>query len=139
GGGTGSLSELVDGKIPAAKLAEALDASGKLGSDLTKDPNKFAVDLGAGPKKAGTALRDTLKKKLENKDKDEPRGLASLKGPKGASDAPEPHFDGLDPLHEDIFASHDEQEDLTLFDVVHKKYQKLSRMMRPGKVLVPQN
>ncbi|MGZ3706806.1 MAG: hypothetical protein ACXWSD_21120 [Bdellovibrionota bacterium] len=131
GGGLGALSGMVDGKIADAKLAEAMDAAGKLGpSDLTQDPNKFAVNLGvSGSKKSAAALRDVLKKKLG--EKSEGRATASLDE---VSHAEKPQLIGdkehLDPLSMEVaFGSKEESRELTIFDVVHIRYSKLAARM----------
>jgi hypothetical protein len=129
GGGPGGLSGMLEGKIPEAKLAEAMEAAGKLGpSDLTQDPSKFAVDLGAGARKKGsTALRDGLKKKLS--EQSESRGTASLNPGRQ-----KPQLIGdkehLEPLSaEKAFGSGEEDRELSIFDVVHNMYVKIAPRM----------
>lgn len=142
GGGPASLSGLLDGKISEAKLAEAMDAASKLGpSDLTQDPNKFTVDLGLGSKKTNGTLRDTLKKKLGEKSDAEQkaRSVASKANQRDEDKSSEPRLEGLVPLRESIFENTGSVDELTIFDVVHLKYQKLTRMMQPGKKLSPPN
>ncbi|MGZ3652222.1 MAG: hypothetical protein ACXWR1_08200 [Bdellovibrionota bacterium] len=138
GRGTASLSGMLEGKIPEAKLAEALEASRQLSpGDLSENANKFAVDLGGSKKAPNLALRDELKKKLlENggSEKDS-RLLASKQTQAGRGEDAGPRFDNLAPLKEGIFAPDEGKDELTIFDVVHLAYQKLRPRMRPGRIL----
>jgi hypothetical protein len=128
--GTGSLSGMLDGKMPEAKLAEALDTASKLGpSDLTQDPNKFAVDLGRSGKKPAPTLRDALKKKLA--DNSEGRETASIadekRGQKSQKIGDKEHLEPLDA--NSVFGSAEGNRELTIFDVVHLRYEKLAVRM----------
>jgi len=138
GGGPAALFDVVGDKIPEAKLTEALDQASKLApGDLTGDPNKFAVNLGeSGQQKTNSlALRDTLKKKMGANDGADktPRNPASWTKPR--TPAADSGMDGLAPLRDGFFATNDTTEELTIFDVVHRKYQALTPMMKPGKKL----
>jgi hypothetical protein len=142
GGSPGSLSGMVEGKITDARLAEAMEAANKLGtSDLTQESNKFAVDLGGGSKRTNGTMRDALRKKLGEKidTEQKARSVASKANQGDGDDWSGPRLDGLVPLRESIFEDTGSNGELTIFDVVHLKYQKLSRMMQPGKKLSPPN
>jgi hypothetical protein len=121
GGGRDSLLDLTDGKLPKDALSKAFTAA----DELKNTDDKFAVNLGGSgtAKGAGSALKQNLKGKLASTG--EARTIASAStsaGPKFKG--PENQFDGLDPLHDGIFAR-EEKEELSLFGVVHNKYTEL--------------
>jgi hypothetical protein len=131
GGGPASLSELLEGKLPGAKLKEAMDAAEKISpTAVSQDPAKFAVDFGAA-KKTSAGFRENLKKKLEKPDeRATTRAIAS-----GNENHPRRGADKigdkehLEPLRADPIFNTEEERELTIFQVVHLKYEKLAVRM----------
>ncbi len=119
GGGRGTLLDLTEGKLPTDALTKAFAAA----DELKNTDEKFVVNAGGGAPKLGNALKQNLSKKLASTG--EARTIASAStsaGPKFKG--PENQFDGIEPLHDGIFAR-EEKEELTLFGVVHNKYTEL--------------
>jgi|GEM_PF-2722232 len=138
GKGPSSLAAVLDGKISESKLNEALEAATKLAANtLTESSNAFAVDFGSAQKKPKTTLRDSLKKSLAESGKQEAasRTISSVAPREQASS----QLDGLSPLSGGIFSAAATQEELSIFDVVHRKYVELAPRMKPGKNLAPRN
>ncbi|MGZ3653822.1 MAG: hypothetical protein ACXVCZ_21920, partial [Bdellovibrionota bacterium] len=119
GGNRSVLSEMLSPKFGEKQMSEMFAAA-----DSTAPAPAEGVNFG-GPatKKSSAALRESLKKALSSHSDDENRRPAEV-----SSADPRPRIRGLEPLHEGIFAhANDAMQELTIFGVVHLKYQELQK------------
>jgi len=117
GGDRAVLSDMLSLKFDESQMTAMYSAAD------SASPAALAPEPPAGGgKKLSASLRDSLKKALQQKTGDEFRRPASAE----TQAAPKPRIRGLEPLHEGIFAMAEESE-LTIFGVVHLKYQELQK------------
>jgi hypothetical protein len=110
---------MLEGKVSPDKFSEAIDASNKLSApELAQIPESKVSG------KTGTSLRDSLRDSLAAKEKS--RHLASESSSTATSIPTAAKISLSASSFEDALGSHQTQEqELTLFDVIHRKYLEL--------------
>ena len=130
-GGTLALSELTAAKIGTEKLAGLLaSAEPAAPSAPAAEPDQFALDLAA--KRKGPSVRATVKKYMAEQAAKAKAAAKRTEGVLGKGTRVPAAFDKLEPLG-GVFAQNDANdtlEELTLFQVVHRKYMELSERNR---------
>ena len=129
-GSRDTLSDMLSSQLSAEKLKEAFDTADALGT--SGRPSDFSVDLGAKPMRAPAATLPSLRSKLKSAltaKQAEPEYPSPA--PTAGSRANDDHLEPLAGQFSVEAASAEGSAGLSLFEVVHLKYEELSKHHRP--------